>query len=164
MEHRSAKVRLDYVLALDLEGTLICTFRRPDPRPGLRDFLEWSGNRFRRVVVFTGVHPVDFRFLARQLAAEGLVPAWFAGVEHFGARQVSPGPPERAVWKKDLSWLGEEVRRVFLVEDQERYVVDGQRSQWIRITDWCAGGEDPRDRALESVRKEIERRIKSGLR
>jgi hypothetical protein len=151
-----------YTLALDLEGTLICSYHRPVPRPGLWDFLEWSGTRFGRVVVFTGVRLDDFRPLARQLAARGDVPEWFAEVEHFGARKVSPGSSESAAWKKDLRWLGEDVRRVYLVEDQERYVVDVQRSQWVRITDWCAGGENPSDRELEMVQKELEQRVVKG--
>ena len=64
-------------IALDVEGTLISNAVSQLPRPGLFTFLEYCHQNFDRLVIFTAVHEVRFRLIARTLAEAGDVPAWF---------------------------------------------------------------------------------------
>ncbi len=43
------------VLALDLEGTLISNAMSQIARPGLRNFLEFCGRTFSRIVIYTAL-------------------------------------------------------------------------------------------------------------
>jgi hypothetical protein len=61
---------------------------------------------------------------------------------------------------KDLSFVRDAaVEEVLLVDDQERYVVPAQRSQWIPIAEWDAP-YSREDRELERARGAIEARLR----
>ncbi len=62
------------VLALDLEGTLISNAMSQIARPGLRDFLEFCGAAFSRLVMYTFISEDRFRQIARMLVNEGSAP------------------------------------------------------------------------------------------
>jgi hypothetical protein len=54
------------VLALDLERTLVDNALIAQPRPGLREFLAFCGERFERVAIFTTVEEADARDVLNQ--------------------------------------------------------------------------------------------------
>jgi hypothetical protein len=60
----------NYVLALDLEGTLISNAMSQIPRPGLANFLTRCAEIFPRIVMFTTVKEDRFRRIARLLVDE----------------------------------------------------------------------------------------------
>ncbi|NJL66781.1 MAG: hypothetical protein HC894_08195 [Microcoleus sp. SM1_3_4] len=72
-----------YVLALDLEGTLISNAVSQFSRPGLYNFLEYCHNNFCRIVIFTAVSELSFRKIAIALADAGKVPSWFVNLEYI---------------------------------------------------------------------------------
>lgn len=72
-----------YVLALDLEGTLISNAMSQIPRPGLANFLTRCAEIFPRIVMFTTVKEDRFRTIARLLVDEGVAPDWFSDVEYI---------------------------------------------------------------------------------
>jgi hypothetical protein len=130
-------------LALDLEGTLISNAVSLFPRPGLLRFLESCAQIAPRVVVYTAVDEPRFRELARLLAREGEVPAWFAGLEHVPWSERY----------KDLRLIpGADPASTRLVDDLEEAVHPGQREQWIPIAPY-----DPRrdDRELSRVLEQL---------
>lgn len=53
-----------YVLAIDLEGTLISNAVSQFSRSGLYNFLEYCHNNFCRIVIFTAVSELHFRNIA----------------------------------------------------------------------------------------------------
>jgi len=112
------------ILALDLEGTLISNAASQIPRPGLFRFLEQCHELFPRVVMFTTVDEPRFRRIAELLVQEGLVPPWFAELEHV-------------TWSgstKDLVCIADGgVRDTLLVDDFVGYVHPGQQSQWVEV-------------------------------
>ena len=112
-----------HTLALDLEGTLISNAVSAFPRPGLLDFLSFCRETFDRVVIFTSVPETAARRIMGILAVEGSAPAWFADLELFVC--------ERHM-QKDLERIGPP-GDVWLVDDQEAYILPGQRNQWISI-------------------------------
>lgn len=142
----------EWVLALDVEGTLVSNVVSAFVRPGLHKFLICCRPLFARIVVFTTVHEQRFRELARALATERSAPDWFANIEHV----AWSGPV------KDLAFVpGADPSRVLLVDDFEQCVHPEQRGQWIPI----AGYEppfDPDDAELERVLEELVRRTTAG--
>lgn len=137
------------VLALDLESTLVSNAVSQFSRPGLHDFLTWALSTFERVVLFTSVREAHARQVLHTLVEYGEAPAAIEHIEHV----VWSGPV------KDLSFVRDaSIAEILLVDDQERYIVSEQRSQWIPIDEWNApyGGED---RELERVRRVIEARL-----
>jgi hypothetical protein len=112
------------VLALDLEGTLISNAMSQIARPGLRDFLEFCGGAFPRIVIFTAVPEDRFRAIARMLVSEGSAPGWFAGIECI----------EWDGRVKDLRFIpGADPADIILIDDHEAYIHPLQRRQWISI-------------------------------
>ena len=107
-----------FVIALDLEGTLISNAVSQFPRPGLYKFLEYCQKNFCRIVIFTAVNELHFRNIARTLFNSGEVPYWFVGLEYIK-------------WDgkyKDLSFVpGVEPRQVILIDDREEYVKPEQK-------------------------------------
>lgn len=90
--HNAAKTRRSYgqstsmnsyVLALDLEGTLISNAMSQIPRPGLAEFLTRCAELFPRIVMFTTVKEDRFRKIARLLVDERVAPSWFAEMEYI---------------------------------------------------------------------------------
>jgi len=114
---------MNKTLALDLEGTLISNAVSAFPRPGLYDFLAFCREAFDRLVIFTSVPETTAKRIMGILAAEGSAPAWFQDLEVFVC--------ERHM-QKDLGRIGQP-GSVWLVDDQEAYIVPGQRNQWISV-------------------------------
>jgi hypothetical protein len=138
------------VLALDLESTLVSNAVSQFARPGLNDFLAWALSSFERVVLFTSVPEPHARQVLRTLVEYGEAPPGTEHIEHV----AWSGPVKDLCFVRDAA-----VEEVLLVDDQERYVVPAQRSQWIPIAEWDApySGED---RELERVRGVIEGRLR----
>jgi hypothetical protein len=114
----------NYVLALDLEGTLISNAMSQIPRPGLAEFLTRCAELFPRIVMFTTVKEERFRKIARLLVDEQVAPAWFADMEYITWHGET----------KDLQFVpGVHVHQVLLVDDFEKYVHPGQEAQWLKI-------------------------------
>ncbi|SEK98958.1 NLI interacting factor-like phosphatase [Variovorax sp. YR750] len=113
-----------YVLALDLEGTLISNAMSQIPRPGLAEFLTRCAELFPRIVMFTTVKEERFRKIARLLVDEKVAPTWFADMEYI-------------TWQgetKDLQFVpGVDPHQVLLVDDFEKYVHPGQETQWLQV-------------------------------
>jgi hypothetical protein len=113
-----------YVLALDLEGTLISNAMSQIPRPGLAEFLTGCAELFPRIVMFTTVKEERFRKIARLLVDEGVAPDWFADMEYITWHGET----------KDLQFVpGVQPHQVLLVDDFEKYVHPGQEAQWLQV-------------------------------
>lgn len=113
-----------YVLALDLEGTLISNAMSQIPRPGLAEFLTRCAELFPRIVMFTTVKEERFRKIARLLVDERVAPTWFADMEYIAWHGET----------KDLQFVpGVHPHQVLLVDDFEKYVHPGQEAQWLQI-------------------------------
>jgi len=124
-----------YVLALDLEGTLISNAMSQIPRPGLAEFLTRCAELFPRIVMFTTVKEDRFRKIARLLVDERVAPSWFAEMEYITWHGET----------KDLNFVpGVHPQHVLLVDDFEKYVHPGQEAQWLQIEyfDYPYGSED----------------------
>lgn len=125
----------NYVLALDLEGTLISNAMSQIPRPGLAEFLTRCAELFPRIVMFTTVKEERFRKIARLLVDEQVAPAWFADMEYITWHGET----------KDLQFVpGVLPQQVLLVDDFEKYVHPGQEAQWLQIEyfDYAYGSTD----------------------
>jgi len=113
-----------YVIALDLEGTLISNAMSQIPRPGLAEFLDRCAELFPRIVMFTTVKEERFRKIARLLVEERIAPSWFADMEYITWHGET----------KDLQFVpGVSPHQVLLVDDFEKYVHPGQEAQWLEI-------------------------------
>lgn len=114
----------EYVLALDLEGTLISNAMSQIPRPGLAEFLTRCAELFPRIVMFTTVKEERFRKIACLLVDEKVAPTWFAGMEYIAWQGET----------KDLQFVpGVDPHQVLLVDDFEKYVHPGQEAQWLQV-------------------------------
>ena len=133
------------VLALDLEGTLISETIGVFPRPGLYDFLEWCDRHFERVVLYTCVSEEHARDIARRLADEQIVPAWFQDIEYVD-------------WEgtyKNLRFVeGAEPHEVLLVDDKRIFIPPEQKAQWIPIPSFLDPYPDD-DAELDRVRERL---------
>jgi len=113
-----------HVLALDLEGTLISDAKSRIPRPGLFQFLECCAELFPRIVAFTAVNEEDFRVIARQLAANGNTPPWFADIEYIR-------------WHggiKNLAFIsGIQPCEAVLADDFAEFAHPEQRAQFVKV-------------------------------
>ena len=134
------------VLALDLEGTLISNAMSQFARPGLRDFLEFCGQAFPRLVIYTFISEDRFRQIARMLVNEGSAPGWFDALEYID-------------WDgkiKDLRRIpGADPERTVLVDDYEPYIHPQQRRQWVAIRPFAAPYPEE-DRELLRIRTILE--------
>ena len=135
------------VLALDLEGTLISNAMSQIARPGLREFLEFCGHAFPRVVVYTFISEIRFRQVARMLVNEGSAPGWFDALEYIDwdgkikdLRRIPNADPARTV----------------IVDDYEAYIHPQQRRQWVAIRAFEAPYPDD-DRELRKISEILER-------
>ncbi|NJK75479.1 MAG: hypothetical protein HC942_17440 [Microcoleus sp. SU_5_6] len=115
-----------YVLALDLEGTLISNAVSQFSRPGLYNFLEYCHNNFCRIVIFTAVSELSFRKIAIALADAGKVPSWFVNLEYIN-------------WDgkyKDLCFVPEtKFTEVILIDDREEYIKQEQKNSGYTFLD-----------------------------
>lgn len=139
-----------WVLALDLEGTLISNAVSQIPRPGLYNFLEFCRAHFARVVLFTSVAEARVRPILSRLAEEGTVPAWapdLSCVQWQGER-------------KDLRFVHEaDSQRVLLADDQERYIDPEQRDQWVPVEEF-APPYPTDDSELSALAERLLRRVR----
>jgi len=134
------------VLALDLEGTLISNAMSQIARPGLREFLEFCGAAFPRLVMYTFISQDRFRQIARMLVNEGSAPGWFDALEYIewdgklkDLRRIAGADPERTV----------------IVDDYEPYIHPRQRRQWVSIRPFDAPYPEE-DRELVRIRAILE--------
>ncbi len=164
---------MKFTLALDLEDTLITPLVRANlymmhpgpfhPRPGLREFLVWAGERFD-LVVFTGVpEPMAAKVLSR-LVEDGHVPEAFGRVAIHLAMDARgrTRPPKRAgdldERLKDLTRLGPVGAVLMLDDNPEGYCVSGQEAFWIKIPEIPRKmGTPTGDEDLARAREMIER-------
>ena len=135
------------VLALDLEGTLVSNAMSQIARPGLRDFLEFCGDAFPRLVIYTRISEDRFRQIAHMLVNEGSAPGWFAALEYIewdgkikDLRQIPNADPARTV----------------IVDDYEAYIHPRQRQLWLAIRPFHAPYPED-DRELLRIRRILER-------
>lgn len=133
-------------LALDLEGTLISNAMSQIARPGLRDFREFCGKAFSRLVIYTFISEDRFRQIARILVNEGSAPGWFDALEYIE-------------WDgkiKDLSLIpGADPKTIVIVDDYEPYIHPQQRTQWVPIHPFEAPYSKD-DRELSRIREVLE--------
>ncbi len=115
-----------YVIAVDLEGTLISTAVSQIPRPGLCAFVDFCFATFDRVVLFSYVSVPRQRDVVARLIADGFVSPVVRALEHAEPRGDF----------KDLRELGVVPAAALLVDDNEGFVVPEQRSQWIEIAEF----------------------------
>jgi hypothetical protein len=135
---------MNKTLALDLEGTLISNAVSAFPRSGLYDFLSFCREKFDRLVIFTSVPQATAIRIMGILAAEGSTPVWFADLDVFTC--------ERHM-QKDLERIAQH-GSVWLVDDQEAYILSGQRDQWIPVCEFMPPFTQE-DEELARVKAEI---------
>ncbi|MCP3674138.1 MAG: hypothetical protein GY829_06665, partial [Gammaproteobacteria bacterium] len=113
-----------YVIALDLEGTLLSNSMSQIPRPGLFEFLEGCKAITDRVVMYTTVKEERFRNIADLLVADGFAPEWFKNIEFVPWQGKT----------KDLTLIPNiDISNAVLVDDYSFYVHKGQEDQWVEI-------------------------------
>lgn len=146
-------------LALDLEHTLIFSIFDPQPRPGLRKFLDWAGKWFGQdhIVIYSAVPRPTWEVVALNLVRRGHAPDWFPHIQFFQAK-FPLSPPN---WQKDnlcpvkdLRRICPDIERVTIVDDYEEYIIPNQRHRWIKIKAWV-GDVDEDDRELIRVANHI---------
>ena len=116
------------IIALDLEGTLISNAVSQIPRPGLYQFLHFCRNTFERIVIFTAVSEHLTRRIAGQLVLSGHAPPWFANDLEYVNWTSS---------YKDLAFIpGAAIEETLILDDQEDYILPGQRQFWIKVPEF----------------------------
>lgn len=143
------------ILALDLEGTLISDAFSCFARPVVRPFLDWTGEAFDQVVIYTAVPAYVARQVLEMLVEEGEAPDWFANLELFHPVEMDGGRV------KDLAVFGP-LGTAVLVDDWEGYVLEDQKQWWVGVPQFTPHDECESDRELENVRRELERRYLGG--
>lgn len=137
------------VLALDLEGTIISDAVGVFPRPGLYEFLQWCGETFERVVLFTCVSEEHAREIVRHLVAEHAAPEWFREVEYVAWERPY----------KDLKFVqGAALSEILLVDDKRIFVLPEQQEQWIPVPSYLPPFSDE-DAELELLRERLRQRL-----
>lgn len=148
------------ILALDIEGTLVKSYDEPVPRPGLRGFLDWAGQAFDRIVIFTALNREAAKHVLQGLVDTGQVPEWILSCDYYRAAP-KPGDiddDEDEIFCKDLLAVHDDLERIFLVDDHRGYVLADQRQCWIEIRRFTGAP----DAELARVREELEARLKAG--
>ena len=152
------------VLALDMERTLIVSERHPQPRPGLKEFLQFCRNKFPRVVIYTGVDNDRAREILEMLARQGDIPRKF------------PDQVDYIEWPGDVKDLrhipNARPEEVLILDDYRDYILPEQRGQWIPVNPYNPPGINPRmpnnmqeepvqriDREFERLKREIRQRL-----
>ncbi|PKG73073.1 hypothetical protein CXF86_19550 [Shewanella sp. GutCb] len=138
-----------YILALDLEGTLISNAMSQLPRPGLFEFLSTVKKAFPRVVMFTTISESKFRSIANLLVKEGTAPEWFYEIEYIN-------------WDgtyKDLSLIPRgNISSTLILDDFVGYIHPEQHENWIEIENY-GQPYDQTDRALEEAWNKIKSKL-----
>ena len=144
----AAQVKPQRAIALDLEGTLIITAHRPEPRHGLADFAGWCLDTFDRIFIYTAVEDRLARALLSTLRRNALLPVAF-----HEACELVEWPHGAKGTLKDLRRLGLPLEWVVLLDDMPAWVPEDQRHRFVPITpfDSLRHGDD----ALERIRPEL---------
>ncbi|MDX2469966.1 MAG: HAD family hydrolase [SAR324 cluster bacterium] len=120
------------VIALDLEGTLICSQQGITPRPGLREFLDFCYQNFPRVVVYTLLSKTH----AAQVA-QFLVQGEYAPPEFWSKFEYISGPGRY----KDLDHISSSTAaEVLLVDDTPSNIKPEQRENWVQAKSFYSEG------------------------
>ena len=136
-------------IALDLEGTLISNAVSQFPRPGLREFLDFCGERFERVCIYTAVRDETCIPIIETMVDEGNAPGWILQLELIQW--------DRSV--KDLTNIpNAEIMDCLIVDDNPDYIVESQVSQWIQIAKYSSPYPSS-DRELARVQSVILKRL-----
>jgi hypothetical protein len=161
------KMVIKNILALDLEGTLVSNAMSLFPRPGLADFINWSREHFDCIVLYSAVSDRWARWCLLRLVEEGDAPKWFAKIPIIDWDRKN---------KKDLIAVSESIYRaglisaderdalslknIWLVDDQESFVVPEQHAQWVSIRMWLTPYPND-DIELYCVLEDLKRRLQS---
>jgi hypothetical protein len=114
-----------WVLALDLEGTLITNHLERRPRPYLHGFLKFCCDHFDRLVLFTAVPQDSALRVISELVDQGHAPK-----EVLDRLEYVEWDGEY----KDLSYVPDaQLGQILLVDDFEGYVKPDQKRYWIPI-------------------------------
>jgi hypothetical protein len=143
-----------FVIALDLEGTLISNGMSQFPRPGLRDFLEALGSLEVEVVVYSTLSTNVVDEVLVNLSNDGAVPLWF-----MECRRVPWQGGCKSI--RDVRVSGDS-SIVMLVDDYEGYVCPGEEDYWIEVPTFSSPYQES-SIVLRSVLQKIES-VLSGLR
>lgn len=145
-------VRSERAITLDLEGTLVPGFHRPEPRPGLAEFLAFCLERFDRIFVYTLLAAEEARELLRQVEARDALPEGF--LERY---EYVDWPRGADGSRKDLRRCGVPLEQNLIVDDMAVWIAEDQAHRWVRIRD-CSTLQGV-DQELARVRAGIERRL-----
>ena len=136
-------------IALDLEGTLISNAVSQFPRPRLREFLDFCGEQFERVCIYTAVRDETCSPILETMVDEGNAPSWILQSELVQW--------DRSV--KDLNNISNAgIMDCLIVDDNPDYIVESQVSQWIQIAKYSSPYPSS-DRELERVQSVILKRL-----
>ena len=143
-----------FVIALDLEGTLISNGMSQFPRPGLRRFLEKLGSLDVEIMVYSTLSIDVIDGVLSNLSNDGAIPHWF-----LNCRRV----PWRGGCKSvhDATLSGDN-RIVMLVDDYEGYVCPGEEDYWIEVPTFSSPYQEGSE-VLQRVLHKIEALL-SGVR
>jgi hypothetical protein len=143
----------NFIIALDLEGTLVSNAMSQIPRPGLCDFLEFCRRHFSKVVLFTAASRGRAETVLKNLVDAGDVPAWVL-TEMDYIEWLGP--------YKDLVYVKfTDANHVLLVDDNEAYIHPDQKDRWIQIEEY-ASPYPADDKALEKCKGDITRKLESS--
>ena len=139
------KLTNESTIALDLEGTLISNAVSQFPRPGLRTFLDFCGEHFDRVCIYTAVRDEVTLPIVQIMVSEENAPEWLLTTELIQW--------DRTV--KDLANIpNAQITDCLILDDNPDYIVESQADQWIQIEKYSSPYPDD-DAELERVRKLI---------
>lgn len=133
------------IIALDLEGTLISNAVSQFPRPGLRRFLDFCGDQFNKVFLYTAVRDELVWPIIEIMVEEGTAPEWLRNVE-------------LVQWDRNFKDLANipnaSIQECLIVDDNPDYILVSQRTQWIEIEKYESPYPDD-DEELTRVMKVI---------
>lgn len=143
-----------FVIALDLEGTLISNGMSQFPRPGLRDFLEALCSLEVEVVVYSTLSTSVIDEVLLNLSNDGAVPCWFPDCRRVPWQGGCKSIHDVAVPGRTLA--------VMLVDGYEGYVCPGEEDYWIEVPTFSSPYQES-SKVLRRVLQKIEA-VLSGVR
>jgi len=144
-------LKKSFVLALDLEGTLIENALSVVPRPGLFDFLEYCKAVFPRIVMMTAVDETTFEEVRAELLQKGFVPDWFGKIEYVRWADMEASEFGRFKDLRCIPFCDE--KNAVILDDMEGYIREEQKDRWIYIRPFNV---DPNDDEFDSIKKYID--------
>lgn len=143
-----------FVIALDVEGTLISNGMSQFPRPGLRRFLEKLSSLDVEIVVYSTLSNNVIDEVLSNLSSDGEIPLWFLNCRRVpwqgGCKSI------RDAEKSDENCIA------MLVDDYEGYVCSGEEDYWIEVPTFSPPYRES-GKVLQNVLQKIEA-VLSGLR